>query len=618
MCILFQSWIYPFVIMFSVPLATFGGFLGLALVHYWSVVDRYMPAQNMDVLTIIGFVILAGVVVNNAILIVAQTLNFLQYDKKLEPRKAISMSVESRVRPIFMSMLTSVGGMLPLVLVPGSGAELYRGLGAVVVGGLFMSTIFTLILVPVLLGLLFDLKGKLKTAARFQHAACALLLIFTFSGCAVGKNYIQPHAMVSEDWRTVLERGLVSKPSDLKQWWTSFDDTQLNELIREAIAGNYDIKVAVARVNEARARRGIAIADLFPSIDASGSYSRTRSSETTDTGIKNVSFNKRETIPINIFSTGFDAAWELDIFGGARRSVEAAGAEMDATHAELHDIMVTLLSELAVNYIELRNIQNRLRIAKANVKTQEETLKLTKARFDSGLTDELDTAQAETNLEDTRAQIPVLEEQQSQALNRIAVLTGKQPGTLHVQLSRVEPIPVPPKDVAIGLPAALLRRRPDIRIAERTLAAETARIGVAESDLYPRFFLNGSLGYSASDGGNMFKSGSQAFGFGPSVIWRAFSSGQIRNNIKAQNEQEKQALYRFHNTVLSALEEVENAIISYSREMNRRDTLQKTVKAAEKTVMLAKIQYTNGLTDFNNLLLAERSLFTFQDQLSIS
>ncbi|GAX61534.1 acriflavin resistance protein D [Candidatus Scalindua japonica] len=618
MCILFQSWIYPFVIMFSVPLATFGGFLGLSLVHYWSEVDRYMPVQNMDVLTIIGFVILAGVVVNNAILIVAQTLNFLQYDKKLEPRKAISMAVESRVRPIFMSMSTSVGGMLPLVLMPGSGSELYRGLGAVVVGGLFISTIFTLILIPILLGLMFDLKDKMRSVTRFQHVTGALLLIFTFSGCAVGKNYIQPRTMVSEDWQTGLERGLVSKPSELKHWWTSFEDTQLNKLIREAVDGNYDIKIAVARVREARARRAVANANLFPLIDALGSYSKTRNSETTDTGIKNVSFNKRQTIPMEIYSTGFDSAWELDIFGGVRRSVEAATAEVDEIHAELHDIMVTLLSELAVNYIELRNTQNRLGIAKANVKTQEETLKLTKARFDSGLTDELDTAQAETNLENTRAQIPVLEEQLNHALNRIAVLTGKQPGALNIRLTGIGSIPVPPKEVAIGLPAALLRRRPDIRMAERALAAETARIGVAESDLYPKFFLKNSFGFSASNGGDVFKPGSQTFGVGPSVTWRIFSSGQIRNNIKAQNEREKQALYRFHNTVLSALEEVESAVISYSREMNRRDTLQKTVKAAEKTVKLAKIQYTNGLTDFNNLLDAERTLFTFQDQLSIS
>jgi len=619
MCILFQSWIYPFVIMFSVPLATFGGFLGLSLVHYWSEVDRYMPVQNMDVLTIIGFVILAGVVVNNAILIVAQTLNFLQYDKKLEPRKAISMAVESRVRPIFMSMSTSVGGMLPLVLMPGSGAELYRGLGAVVVGGLFISTIFTLILIPILLGLMFDLKGKLRSVTRFQHVTGALLFIFVFSGCAVGKNYIQPRAIVNENWQTRLERGLISKPSDLKHWWASFEDSQLNELINQVISGNYDIKVAIARVREARARRGIANANLFPSIDTVGSYLRTLNTENTDTGVKNNSFfNSRKTIPIEIFSTGFDAAWELDIFGGVRRSVEAANAEVDAIHAELHDVMVTLLSELAVNYIELRNIQNRLRITRANVKTQEETLKLTKARFDSGLTDELDTAQAETNLENTRAQIPVLEEQLNHALNRIAVLTGKQPGALNIQLTGIGSIPVPPKEVAIGLPTALLRRRPDIRMAERALAAETARIGVAESDLYPKFFLNGSFEFSASDVGDLLKSGSQIYNYGPSVSWRIFSSGQIRNNIKAQNEREKQAFYRFHNTVLSALEEVESAVISYSREMNRRDTLQKTVKAAEKTVKLAKIQYTNGLTDFNNLLLAERSLFTAQDQLSIS
>lgn len=245
-------------------------------------------------------------------------------------------------------------------------------------------------------------------------------------------------------------------------------------------------------------------------------------------------------------------------------------------------------------------------------------MKLTKARFDSGLTDALDTAQAETNLENTRAQIPALEEQLSHALNRIAVLTGKQPGALSVQLSRIGSIPVPPKEVAIGLPIALLRRRPDIRMAERALAAETARIGVAESDLYPKFFLNGSFEFSASDVGDLLKSGSQTYKYGPSVGWRIFSAGQIRNNIKAQNAREKQALYRFHNAVLSALEDVENTIISYSREMNRRYILQKTVKASERTVKLAKVQYTNGLTDFNNLLLAERSLFTFQDQLSIS
>ena len=617
MCVLFQSWLYPMVIMVSVPLATLGGFLGLAVINLWSNLDRYMPVQNMDVLTILGLVILAGVVVNNAILIVAQTINFTNDPEygDISYREAIALAVESRVRPIFISTLTSVGGMLPLVLMPGSGSELYRGLGAVVLGGLIVSTIFTLVLVPALLGLVHDIRERIRFGGKMKNAAALLLGVCLLQSCAVGKDYQRPDMQHQATWQHSDQQA--QEHIDLSQWWQHFDDSELNELVDLALSGNYDIHIAKSRVLEARAKRGLAKSALWPSIDLIGSYTRQRSSENVDSGFKNGALaGDVETEAIDVFSTGFDAQWELDLFGGLGRNAEAAAAELAAVEMEMHQVCISMLAELAINYMEYRDVQNRLAITQANIRSQEQTLTMVRARHEAGLSSQLDLAQAQTNLSRTKVHLPGLQEERAHALHRIAILTAQQPHLIAERLQAVKPMPLAPSAIYVGIPADTLRQRPDIKVAERQLAMQTAMIGVIESELYPKFFANGSFNVSASEVGDLFESGSINFGLGPAFRWNIFAAGRIKNQVAAQEEREQQALLHFHKTVLNAILEVEGAIISHAHEKERVAALADANKHAEHALAIAKEQYERGIIEFESVLQSERTVFELQSELA--
>ena len=360
-------------------------------------------------------------------------------------------------------------------------------------------------------------------------------------------------------------------------------------------------------MREARAQRGISQADLFPTLDASGGASRKRTSASTYSGAE-----------YNLYSGGFDAGWEIDVFGGLRRSVEAAQADLEASEADLRDVLVSLTAEVGLNFLEARTYQTRLNVALDNLRAQKETFDLIKSRFDAGLSDELALQQARYNLEDTRSQIPKLRTGLSEALNRLAVLLGKQPGAVHSLLDPAQPVPVAPPTVAVGVPAEMLRRRPDIRKAERQLAAQSARIGVATAELYPKFSLAGSIGQEATNSGVLFKSANAYWSLGPSFSWRIFDAGSIRRNIEVQDARQEQYLFAYEAAVLSALSEVENAITSFVQEQLRRDRLAAAVDAAQKAEQLARAKYQAGLVDFSNVLDAQRSLFSYQDQLATS
>ncbi len=296
-------------------------------------------------------------------------------------------------------------------------------------------------------------------------------------------------ASLSTTWHSELKGGLISEemnPQTLAAWWTILNDQELSSLIDRAVSGNLDLKKARARIREARARRGIAKADLFPTLDATGSATWSRTSKDTGSGKTN-----------DLYSANFDAGWELDIFGGLRRSVEAAEADLQASEEDLRDVLVSLLAEVALNYIDVRTSQVQISVAEANLEAQSETYQLTQWRYEAGLSDELAVQQARYSLENTRSLIPTLRTGLEEAMNRIAVLLGEQPGKVHSELEKREPIPVTPLNVAVGVPADLLRRRPDVRQAERELAAQTARIGVATADLYPKLTLSGSIGLEA-------------------------------------------------------------------------------------------------------------------------
>ncbi len=445
-------------------------------------------------------------------------------------------------------------------------------------------------------------------------AAGALLAVLLITGCAaVGPDYVAPAPNRPDAWHTVLQDGLENETIDndqLARWWKNLNDPLLSELISTSLADNPDLQQAIARVRQSRASRAMAKADRFPILDASGSVTTNRvskSSSSTSSGIE------REW-----YEAGFDAGWEIDVFGGLRRGIEVAEANLQATQADLESVQVSLAAEVARNYIEARTYQYRLDVAMANIKAQEETDGLIRSRFDAGLSSDLEVQQARYNLENTRSQLPTLRSGLEAAKNRLAVLTGQTPGSLHQKLAERRPIPAPPLSVAVGVPAEALRRRPDIRSAERQLAAQSARIGVATADLYPKFQLIGSIGLEAINSGEFFDKPSRFWSLGPAVSWRIFDGGAIRRNIEVQNALAEQYLAAYEGSVLGALEEVENALSAYVEEQLRRDHLKEAVDAAQKAADLAQDRYAAGLVDFTSVLDAQRSQLTFQDALAQS
>jgi NodT family efflux transporter outer membrane factor (OMF) lipoprotein len=348
------------------------------------------------------------------------------------------------------------------------------------------------------------------------------------AGCsAVGPDYIRVEPDSPKEWHTQLQGGLSSdlpEPETLAQWWNALNDKVLSSLEERAVQGNLDLKSAQARIREARALRGISKADLFPTIDASAFTTNYRNSENSS------SFQEHK-----LYSVGFDAAWELDVFGGIRRSVEAAQANLEATQMDLYDVLVSLLAEVALNYVEVRTFQTALTVTEANITSQEETYELNRSRYQAGIINELAVQQSLYNLERTRSLIPPLQTGLEAAKNRLAVLLGEKPGAVHRELAERKPIPIPPVSVAVGVPAEAMRRRPDIRRAERNLAAQTARIGVATADLYPKFRLMGTIGLESVSTGNLFTADSRTWSITPGISWNIFRGGAIRQNIKVQS-----------------------------------------------------------------------------------
>jgi len=447
---------------------------------------------------------------------------------------------------------------------------------------------------------------------RFHFSVLTVVIIgLVLTGCMVGPDYTPVVPDAPSKWDTEPAGGLTAaklKPETLARWWTTLQDPQLSSLVERALKGNLDLKNAQARIRQARALRGISRAGLFPTLDASGTATRHRSSENNGTGEE-----------INLYSAGFDAGWELDIFGGIRRSVEAAQANLEATQEDLHHVLVSLLAEVALNYVEVRTFQTRLAVIKANIKTQQDSYDLNQSRYQAGLINELAVQESLRILENSRSQIPTLETGLEATKNRLAVLLGEQAGKLSRELAAKQPIPALPPTVAVGIPAETLRHRPDIRRAERNLAAQTARIGGATAELYPKFHLIGSIGLESVTSSDFSEWASRTWSIGgPGISWNIFRGGAIRQNIKVQTALQEQALIQYESTVLRALEEVENALVAYAKEQRRRESLSKATVAAQRAAVLARDVYQAGLVDFNNVLDAQRALLIVQDQLAQS
>lgn len=435
--------------------------------------------------------------------------------------------------------------------------------------------------------------------------ACVALV--SAAGCSVGPDYKAPK---SEAPAAFGNGAGLQTNNPAVRWWNGFKDAKLEQLVERAVTNNHDLRIAAASLREARALRRSAQFDFGPTVSTRAGYTKTQNSSASVFGIP-----QRQ---LDLYEAGFDATWELDIFGGVRRGLEAAGAEVQAAEANRQDVLVSLMSEVARNYLELRGLQNELSVAKRNAENQQETLKITQARLDAGRGTELDVARAQAQLSRTLATIPPLEVSISNALHRLGVLLGAQPTALRADLEKPEPLPALPQLVSIGTPEELLRRRADVRLAERRLAAATARIGVETADLFPRVFFNGNVRLEATSFTGLGQSGSDAWAFGPRITWAALDYGHVRARIQAAGARAEGLLAEYERTVLTTLEETENALVEFSKQQVRRDNLRDAVEASRKAVTLARQRFENGVTDFLVVLDAERVLLEAEDQLAQS
>ncbi len=466
------------------------------------------------------------------------------------------------------------------------------------------------------------------------------------SACvSVGPNYEEPGMPVPDDWsgdarkdERQVATGQESRPGEgdgkaapapkkagkrtpevselpsntkLEKWWTHFRDPLLNRLIDLAREGNPDLKGALSRVREARARRGVAASQLFPQVDATGDYVRTRVSENLLAPVpKN---------PSNLFALGFDSGWEIDVFGGVRRSIQAEQASLEGSLEDYRSVLISLYSEVALNYIEYRTFDERLRLARASIDNQQKTVQNMRDLLEAGLVEKYAVTRSESFLASTKALVPSFEAQKVEAKNRLASLLGQYPGTLDSMLKRRKPIPNPSKNFALGLPVDLLRARPDVRNSEREVAARSAEIGVATADLYPRFSLLGNFQLQAADASDLFKGSSGAIGFGPALRWNIFSAGQIRNLIKVAEERTQQAIHRYERTVLNAVEEVETTMVAIVNERRRLANLGVArAQAAETVPNVTDAFKIAGKATPLDILDAQRALLSAQDDEAFS
>jgi multidrug efflux system outer membrane protein len=445
---------------------------------------------------------------------------------------------------------------------------------------------------------------------KIPLAALLALAAFAPVGCTVGPDFHEPEQAVPAQWLGTGGAGegarSVATPETIaiQKWWTTFNDPQLDGVVARAVQSNFDVRLATSRIRQARASRGVVAAGFFPSAAVSGSYRRsfTGGSHQPSSGV-------------DLFQAALDAVWEVDIFGGIRRDIEASEADIQAAVEDRRDVMVTLASEVALNYIDLRGLQQELAIASGNLESQRRSADLTRQLQKGGFVGALDVANADALVATTLAQLPVIQTSLQQAIFNLGLLLGREPGALQAELAPVADVPPVPPTVPVGLPSELLRRRPDIRRAEAQLHAATARVGVATSDLFPKISLTGSLGLNSTQLTSLTNWASRFWAIGPTVSWPIFDAGRITANIEAQTEAEKQALLTYGKTVFTAMNEVENALVAYNQEQLRHKALQDAVAANRKAVDISTRLYKEGQTDFLNVLEAQRSLFGSEDAL---
>ena len=454
---------------------------------------------------------------------------------------------------------------------------------------------------------------------KIAYATVFALAVGLGAGCAVGPEYHPPKSQAPANWAEARLGGTTNSPVQIVEWWKTFHDPELNSLVTRAVAANDDLRIAEGRLHEARALRAGALFDLGPTIDGGAGYTDTRQSKNSipfnTSGPVGGQISSNYLFHTDLYDAHFDASWEIDIFGGKRRALQEANALLASVEEDRRDVLVSVLAEVARNYVDVRNFQQRLAIANENIAAQRDGVDIARARFRAGLSSELDAKEAEVLLATTQSQVPTLEELLKQSIHRLGVLIGQEPGALLAELGTTAAIPAPPPDVPVGLPSDLLRRRPDVRRAERQLAAATANIGVQTAELFPKFSLTGVAGFQSFSAGDWFSGASKYWSAGPAVTWRILDYGHVRNQIQTANAQAQQSLAMYDKTVLTSLEDVENALVAYSQEQVRHRSLQEAVDASRSAVEISNELYKNGLTSFLNVVDADRSLYQAEDEL---
>jgi outer membrane protein, multidrug efflux system len=436
--------------------------------------------------------------------------------------------------------------------------------------------------------------------------AAAIVLTMILSACsAVGPSYQAPKTDMPAHWSEETRNVSEQADTSLAAWWVRFKDPVLDSLIKQAMASNQDLFIAETRVREARALRELTAAGASPDIAATGAYTSIHSGENSSLGKTNQ----------ELFQAGFDANWELDIFGGTRRATEAAEASVAASVENKRDVLVSLVAEVARNYLDLRGSQQRLAITRENISLQKQVVDMVERRFRIGFGSELEVVQAETQLALTKSQVPVLKDLISRSMHQLSLLLGKTPETEFPEVAATGTIPAIPPQMPVTLPSTLLRQRPDIRRAERQLAAATAEIGVSMADLFPKFSLSALLGLESVGLSNLVSSGSRFWSAGPKVQWSLFDAGKARAGVEISKSRRDRTQKVYEKTVLAALVEVEDALVAFSREQEAFKILQTAVVAARRAADISKSQYAIGLVDFLNVLQTEQAFYQSQDRL---
>ncbi|MCE9670228.1 efflux transporter outer membrane subunit [Myxococcus stipitatus] len=442
------------------------------------------------------------------------------------------------------------------------------------------------------------------------------------SACTVGPRFTKPEAAVAKEWRTQGDPRLSTQDAVNTQWWKSFDDPSLDRLVELAYQQNLPLQIAGLRIVEARAQLGILTGRQFPQVQVvTGSGAAVGRSENAAASnlidLPNLGEIDRHYLE---YQVGFDALWEVDFWGKYRRGVESGTAGLLASVADYQSSVVSLTAEVARTYVTVRTLEVLIEQAQQNVRVQEEGYRIAESRFNNGVTSELDMMQAQTLLESTRATIPQLEAGLEQAHNALSTLLGRPTGEVEALLSGPKRIPLAPATVAVGMPAEILRRRPDVRSAELYAAAQCARVGIAEADLYPSFSIFGTIGLQASTAGsasgNLFSLDSLAYSVGPRIVFPFLNYGRLKNGVRVEDARFQQLLVNYRNTVLKAAQEVADALTGFIHAQKTLEFQQSAVKSAQRSVELSVVQYREGAVDYQRVLDAQRSLLEQQNNLA--